>query len=97
MNNPGLFGSPEGPLDLLAIMQKNELNIQIDSEFIDLFVEKCLNDQKDNHEPILHNIFFPIFIKIKETVENTSFPEYPDEVLRVLVQLTYNKNLMALV
>ncbi|KAA6373699.1 MAG: hypothetical protein EZS28_030774, partial [Streblomastix strix] len=96
VNNPGLFGSQEGPLDLLTIMQKNELNVQIDPEFIDIFVEKCLNDQKDNKEPALHNIFFPIFIKIQETVENTSFPEYPDEALRVLVQLTYNKNLMAL-
>ncbi|KAA6397246.1 MAG: hypothetical protein EZS28_007225, partial [Streblomastix strix] len=96
INNPGLFGNPEGPLELLNIMIKNELNAQIDYEYIGLFVDKCLAEQKENNEPILRNLFLPIFLHIKEQIEGTSFPIYPTDEVRVLILLTQNSALMSL-
>ncbi|KAA6386298.1 MAG: hypothetical protein EZS28_018175 [Streblomastix strix] len=82
--------------DFLEIIKNKELTIAVDHEFIDLFVLKSLKEQELTNKPILRNIFLPIFYRIKEEVEGSSFPDYPERDIDALCLLTYNKHLMSL-
>ncbi|KAA6392040.1 MAG: hypothetical protein EZS28_012434 [Streblomastix strix] len=97
VKNPELYKQKEGPLEFLAIMQQNDPYAKVDQQYIQLFVDRCMNEMREQNSYILQNIFLPIFYRIKETIEGSQFPQYPDDSVRVLVLLTQNPILMSLV